>query len=343
MRFLIVLFFTFSFADYYPLHNKISNLIVEIEHDTSLADLDDSISVYQNSKDLNSYSSKSPAIALILSGVFPGAGEFYMDKKIRGSIFMGIELAALGTWYYYNNKGQEQKLAYKDFADENWSLSRWISDYYKWDEVDLVDSEGNSLRSIFVGSTVFNEDTSYFYPDIWEDSHHVTYTWNEEPRMVNSNTDDFRKIYREFCGYTAECSFSTTDEIEQILIDKNYKLEKDHHFYENIGKYDHFFAGWEDNDSLYLVVKEEGGEKLAMSPKKAQFREMWTSANEDYFQIATYALSVILANHVASMVDALLLAKLSQYNESVDFSAQPSIMINQFNDFDASLKFSINW
>ena len=40
----------------------------------------------------------------------------------------------------------------------------------------------------------------------------------------------------------------------------------DHHFYEGIQKYDMFFAGWDDNDSVEVVVKNVDKNELMPVP-----------------------------------------------------------------------------
>ena len=61
--------------------------------------------------------------------------------------------------------------------------------------------------------------------------------------------------------------------VEDFFQNNTVIIERDHHYYENIGKYDHFFAGWNDNDSIYIIVKDLGGEKIAMSPFKSNYRK----------------------------------------------------------------------
>ena len=82
---------------------------------------------------------------------------------------------------------------------------------------------------------------------------------------------------------------------------------KDHHFYEGIQKYDMFFAGWDDNDSV-VVIEKEHGDKNATSPNQIAYRNLWGRYNT----IKTLAVNggkFMFINRVVSMMDALLLAK----------------------------------
>ncbi|MBT6871089.1 MAG: hypothetical protein HOA66_06525, partial [Candidatus Marinimicrobia bacterium] len=122
--------------------------------------------------------------------------------------------------------------------------------------------------------------------------------------------------------------------------DNNIQVEKDHHYYENIGKYDHFYAGWEDNDSLYVVVKELGGENIAMSPHKKGYRETWNDSNDNY-RVASFALSALVANHFASIMDVLILSKLSN-NKITNLTAKT--YFSPINPYGVGgIKLSFNW
>ena len=110
--------------------------------------------------------------------------------------------------------------------------------------------------------------------------------------------------------------------------------------HKNIGKYDHFYAGWEDNDALYVVVKEDGGEDIAMSPYKKQYREIWNDSNE-YYRIGSFALSSMVANHFVSMMDVLILSKLSN-NRITNLSAKT--YFSPLNSHGiGGIKLSFNW
>ena len=80
-----------------------------------------------------------------------------------------------------------------------------------------------------------------------------------------------------------DCS-NTIEEIENSLIAKSVFVIKDHHFYEGIQKYDMFFAGWDDNDSVVVVTKEHN-DKNATSPNQTTYRSLWS----DYNKIKTLA------------------------------------------------------
>jgi len=49
----------------------------------------------------------SPTKAFILSGLFPGAGQYYNKKYIKSISFFSVETISLGLSIFYNNKYKE--------------------------------------------------------------------------------------------------------------------------------------------------------------------------------------------------------------------------------------------
>ncbi len=282
--------------------------------------------------------SKNQKHALLMSAILPGTGEYYLGHEERAMAFWTIEALSLGTWYYYSSEGKKLQDQYREYANEHWSMARWIKDYYKW--------KGTPIDSIFV------KPPNGSYPEIWKDSHHINFQWGNNENVVSSSTAEFETIFldmsRQLCGINSEnfeelknCDNFVVDVIEDLMNDENYKVFKDHNFYENIGKYDHFFAGWDDNDSLYVVVKNNGGERIAMSPHKKYYREIWTTSNEDYYLLAKYAISALMVNHVASMIDVLILSKLNQFTHHKIESEPYFSTVNDVQS--AGLKLKFNW
>lgn len=268
---------------------------------------------------------KSPGRAMLYSGLLPGLGQAYLGTKNRSLLFAGIEAITFGTWYHYKSLGDDQTKRFQNYANDNWSFARWIHDYYKWN------TAPDSIRIIFLDTTSdgCDEDHSLYhcYPDIWEASHNVSFTWenDEYSYFMKSSDIKFEAVYNYLCDNSAfddqECNASI-DEILTLMEEHDIEITLDHHFYENIGKYDDFFAGWYDNDDIYLVTKSNS-EPLALSPKKQEYRNMWDKANDEYYKVAGYAISTLMANHVSSMLDALLSAKFINMKNDVDISAQP--------------------
>jgi len=309
MRNLIaIILITFSFSSIHPIHEKIKFTFEKKVNSKFEYSLENGGKFQSSSINMK---------AMLYSAILPGSGEYSMGHTKRAYLFLGIEALAVGTWYIFNQKGLDTQDEYRAYADEHWTLERWFYDYNKW--------KNTEADSIFIN---FDQD---YYPKIWDDSHHLNFSINEN--YYSSNSDEFEDLYD---NYTLSDSAMAVN----LFNDNNIKVEKDHHYYENIGKYDHFYAGWDDNNSLFVMVKEDGGEYIAMSPHKKAYRKTWTESN-DYYRVASFALSSMVANHFASMMDVLILSKLSN-NRMTNLSAM--IYYSPLNPYGiGGIKLSFNW
>ena len=326
--FLVIIFITFSFSSIHPIHEKIQFSIDEKVNSNF---------GYSPENDGDSQSSNINMKAMLYSAILPGSGEYSMGYTNRGYLFLGIEALAVGTWYIFNQKGLDTQSEYRAYADEHWNLLRWFADYYKWDD------EENDFYYNFINEDAANDfpNIENPYPRIWNDSHHLNFTYNGVYHSTNSLIDfkflyesgEFKEIYNPYSTVSDEENLPTLESLGIIV-------EKDHHYYENIGKYDHFYAGWDDNDSLYVVVKELGGEYIAMSPHKKGYRETWNDSNDNY-RVASFALSALVANHFASIMDVLILSKLSN-NKITNLTAKT--YFSPINPYGVGgIKLSFNW
>lgn len=71
---------------------------------------------------------KSPVLAAVLSGVVPGAGEFYSKSYMKSGIFFAAEVISWTVNILYNRKGDRATKDFQNFADANWS----VVDYAAW-------------------------------------------------------------------------------------------------------------------------------------------------------------------------------------------------------------------
>lgn len=94
---------------------------------------------------------KSPALAGVMSAIIPGSGEFYVGQYLKAAIFFAVEVALITTAVIYDNKGDDMTADFEAFADEHWSAedySQYIMDH--WQELGLseqcfidIKSDGN--------------------------------------------------------------------------------------------------------------------------------------------------------------------------------------------------------
>lgn len=91
------------------------------------------------------------------------------------------------------------------------------------------------------------------------------------------------------------------------------EVVKDHEFYENVGKYDQFVAGWSD---LFNLEGENGWwdkeksvgdsvEIIVMTDLKRNYINQRARAN-DAFRIGTFTVTAIMFNHLISAFDAFI-------------------------------------
>jgi len=320
MQFLVILILvSFSFSSIHPIHKKIQFSLdgkVNSNFENSLGNGGDSQSTNINME------------AMLYSAILPGSGEYSMGYTNRAYLFLGIEALVIGTWYMFNQKGVDTQDEYRAFADKHWNLLRWFADYYKWENSD------NQFHYNFI-----NESTGH-YPKIDDASHHLNFTYNKA--RYSTNSTDFKDLYENESFIGIYNSFSTNSDEEDLhsLEDYGIIVEKDHHYYENIGKYDHFYAGWEDNDALYVGTQDDGRGNIAWSPYKKQYRETWNDSKQ-FHLIASYALKSMVANHFTSMLDVLILSKLSN-NRITNLSAKT--YFSSLNPYGiGGIKLSFNW
>lgn len=72
---------------------------------------------------------KSVGLGVLLSALVPGAGEFYGEDYLKAGIFFAVELLAWGTYFYFDNKGDNKTEEYQAYADQYWDVrtyARWL-------------------------------------------------------------------------------------------------------------------------------------------------------------------------------------------------------------------------
>ncbi len=70
-------------------------------------------------------SEKSVWLAAGLSAVVPGAGEFYAESYLKGSIFFLVDVALWGLAYHFDKKGDDQTDFFQGYADQHWNVVRY--------------------------------------------------------------------------------------------------------------------------------------------------------------------------------------------------------------------------
>lgn len=209
-----------------------------------------------------------PARGLILSLAIPGAGQWYAGAKKKSLIYVGMELAGIAAWYQFKKRGESLVAEYEDFADKHWSLQSWV------DWAPYLYAQGPEYHDVIIDGT-----------------HHLKIIL-ESGVIVSSDT-------LAPPGWTGDLS--------KVNVIRNSE------YYENIGKYDQFVSGWDDifdensNPAWEVQHKDVGDtvEVIIMTENRRKYLNIRKDSN-GALQLAGYAVSVIMLNHVVSAIDAFL-------------------------------------
>ncbi len=280
---------------------------------------------YDKIDDIENKDTKNPLLGVLFSAILPGAGQIYNGDHKRGAIYMAIELLSFSYRKKYIAKSKAYENKYKDFADTHWSFDKWVNDYAIFANPDNP-----------VHQTMLDPNGDFFYP--WEDSHHIEFNIDETLYRTNNTAgnDDFYDKYISECGHV-----KTTFEACNTDYFEESEVTRDHHLYEGLGKYDLFFAGWDDSVTEGYVLAS-GNTENAFSPNKRFYQyELRAKANKksDY---AENALTLIFANHAISMFDAFISNLIKNKDVNFNYYSQP-IYNNSSTLKLEGINFSILW
>lgn len=216
---------------------------------------------------------RSVAKAAVLSLLVPGAGQFYVGDKARAIPFFLVDVAGWAAYFGFRSQGHKREDEYRTYADSHW----YASNYF----VFLDTAMGITSRSDFdpTGRAYDSRQQGYSGPDVFLVvdsgfifSHHV-------PTRTGEDTANF---------------------------DKNLE------YYESIGKYDQFFAGWDDfaNRRTYLGMRADANSSFSKSK---------------------IGIVVSLADRLVAAVDAALAAQRFNKKVSKDKEIELSLRVVRYN------------
>ena len=221
---------------------------------------------------------KNPVIAFSASLLIPGSGQYYLDDRRywkRIALYGLSEIIGITGIMHYNREGIEAKENYEKWADNHWSFEQWL---YSYDKIDTGDDY------------IFDDDIS-------SGSHYIQFVYqNKTYRTTDPNflTD----IYNGLVIGT-----ESVEELEEL----GFQVYKSHDYYEEIGKYDHFFAGWDDNAEFDIV---NIGELNITSDNKNKYLDL-RDISKRFYDFSEYYGILLFLNHAVSATDALILAQLT--------------------------------
>ena len=241
---------------------------------------------------------------MVSSLIVPGLGQYHRGDKKRAALFFGVELIALYLNESYTGKGDDKVSEYKEFSNLHWDFEDWILNYDCWNPAyqGINNDCDYNFSHLFSNIEIDNNGNSIEdYLSIWEHSHHINFYYNNA--LVSTNDDIFQDIYFEFTTWDP-----SAHDGQDFMEFYNIAIDKDHHFYEGIRKYNMFFAGWDDATTSIEEIIQASGYAIATSPNKDTYNNTWNRSIELY-DYAEYAVTTLYLNHVISMFDIYFKSK----------------------------------
>jgi len=224
------------------------------------------------------YEKKNARKAMLFSGIFPGAGQFYANRKsITTYIFPVIEI---GLWYglmHFTKEGQDLEKDFENYADEHYSRT-----YQHSAEDDLIIDPLNNSTFYDNHFRLDDTDTQHYYEDIGKYDKYI-FGWI-----------DWFDIYSELIPNTNAYTFDWIWEENEL---------------------GNRWVGNNPNDSLsiYYVGNEDlyNGNFGRYSGMRAEYISMRKDSRDSYETADLFGFGIVL-NHIVSAFDALRVTK--KYN-----------------------------
>lgn len=224
------------------------------------------------------YQQKSAGKAMLMSSIFPGAGQAYANyKSITTYIFPLIEIGLWYGMYHFQQEGEDKESAYEDYADIYYDRER---QHHAEEDLITASNENPFYENHF---RLDEENSQHFYEDIgkynkyifgWQDWFDI-YCTSPQGYATNANWiwEDESADYKKWAG--------------------NQPINPNSEYY---------------NDSTQQLYDNNNG---IYSEMRAEYIDMRQEA-EDYYDKADLMSFGIVFNHIISAFDALRVTK--QYN-----------------------------
>ena len=286
--------------------------------------------------DENFYQSNRKKLLKIgLSALFPGLGHFYSGNYKIGAIYSTIEIVGWVGRENYLSKAEESSVAYKNFAKDHWSLARWFKDYFN--PIGKTQEDAEAIEYWFThvdsnGDGIY-EEVPFRGP--WDYSHGLYFYYNGN--IVGTTGGEHSlfatEIYPAVCETSVEENFTCHADINDIK-ERVGDIVYDHHFFEGIGKYNVYLAGWDDEGYM-----ENAFSDIAYTDNKKQYENTLRAIHKDNNNTANDFLSLLLINRAVSVIDIIL--RKSNKNLSIS-TASNYDMNNRYRINSINLSIGIN-
>jgi len=230
------------------------------------------------------YEKKSLAKAMMLSSLFPGAGQFYANKRsITTYIFPLIEIGLIAGYFINYNDGLNAESDYENFAvgenlgtDDN-PVYRYNRDHQHYAETDLINDSMNNSSFYDDHFRLDDENTQHFYEDIGK-YHKYIFGWIDWFDIYATNA----------AGNTVspEWLWEETTEGKNLWIG-NAVTNSESEYYDE--------ANYNDPYTIYSGFRSE-------------YIQMRKEAEMMYDKAELYSFGIV-ANHILAAIDAVRLTR----------------------------------
>lgn len=241
----------------------------------------------------------NPGKALMLSAIIPGAGQFYAKSPIFGGLFLAAEIAAWTGVASYHSKGMKRDDEFHAWADQYWIYSR------QTDQGQYIQFSGDL-------SSMTAEQYTYLGYEYWvattygTNGSYTTWFVGKDPAV-----DDI-----------VEWMTSTWDSRrEHLPTGFTHHLDpdnKDQQYYEMIGKYEQFWAGW-PSDGNYGIGSsrhfidwgpyDDPNQNWIHNTYRDHYQDLRKQSN-DALDMSKNFTMVVMGNHLLSALHAGFLVSL---------------------------------
>ncbi|HCA42847.1 MAG TPA: hypothetical protein DEP28_06290 [Bacteroidetes bacterium] len=244
----LILFFSFAFIFTINSNQSFSqNEKLDLNNSVISSEINSTeLTISKNNESIKLFSAKkekSPVLGAVLSGLVPGAGEFYAESYIKAAAFFAVEVG-LWTFKFMNDKkGDDKTTEYQKIADQNW-------DIYKY--------AGWLQRENFSGAS------------------NLDLTADKETLRRQVNVVEQQNFSHSLPNFGAQ------------------------QYYEVIGKYQSFIAGWSWSD-LNVVTRNN---YFNYRPEQVDNYMIVRQDANDYYDKASLSITGVILNHLLSAADA---------------------------------------
>ena len=253
---------------------------------------------------LSTNEKKSRILAGVLSGILPGAGEFYAGSYVKAGILFTIEAAAIATALIYTRKGDNQTVSFQNYANQDWSIAK----YAAWTM--------QHVNDISPGGNIDPKSYKIFGNNVDGTTLGANTNWSQYNGLVNRS--ELNRLETDLGdGYSHQLPAAGEQQ-----------------YYELIGKYPQYSHGWS-------TANFADTDFHTLTQQFLLYAHARGLANS-YYTTGSTAIIVIYVNHFLSIFDAIW--SVDNYNRSLtmNFRVQNGNLADRI-DLVPTINFSYNF